>query len=287
MPHIRVAIQGEEGSYHDIAARHYFGAAYAAHYKDTFEDVFEATAANHADYGLSAVENSLVGAIPTVYDLLRTNESIAIVGEIFLGIHHSLLALPGAKLDGITDVYSHPVALGQCTAFLKRVLPHATLHSAADTAGSAVFVKAQRKLTAAAIAGAPNAGRLGLAILAEGIENNRENYTRFLTLQDRRQPAPHQAANKTSLLIERLGGGKDDLAPGILHQALGCFAAENIPLTNIQSRPVSTHPWRYVFYIDCLAGSSEPAMRRALAGLTALNAKWRELGTYPAGVTIA
>jgi prephenate dehydratase len=284
-----VAIQGEEGSYHDIAARRYFGDGYVPQCKDTFDAVFSAVAEGQADYALSAVENSLVGSIPSVYDLLRTTKGLTIVGEIYLGIHHSLIGLPGAALGDITDVYSHPVALGQCTVFLQRELPHAAIHPAADTAGSAVFIRGQGKRSAAAIAGAPNAARLGLQILREGIEDNPKNCTRFLVLDrsDNDTPSRRQTADKTSLLIEHLDDRNDDLAPSILYHALGCFADQKIALTKVESRPVGSDPWRYVFYLDCLAGAEEPAMQQALQALTALGATWRELGTYRHGETVA
>src|SRR5579883_1519679 len=242
---VTVAIQGEIGSYHDIAARHYFGDSYQPLCKDTFDDVYEAVVDGTADFGLSAVENSLVGSIPTVYDLLGNTHDVQIIGEIYLGIHHSLLGLPGSTLDGITDIYSHPVALAQCTAFTKKQLPHAATHAAADTAGSAVFVKEAGNPAWAAIAGEHNAPRLGLQVLAKNIENNPQNYTRFLALS-RSGPVPtsKQPADKTSLYIQKLSR-QDDLTPGILHKALGCFAEQNIALTKVESRPTGSTPWQY------------------------------------------
>ena len=225
----------------------------------------------------------LVGSIPAVYDLLGNTHDVQIIGEIYLGIHHSLLGLPGSTLDSITDIYSHPVALAQCTAFTKKQLAHATTHAAADTAGSAVFVKESGNPSWAAIAGGHNAQRLGLQVLAEDIENNRQNYTRFLALsRSGRQSISAEPADKTSLYIQKLSR-QDDLTPGILHKALGCFAEQNIALTKIESRPTGNAPWRYVFYLDCLAGAQEPHMQTALAALTALGAQWRILGTYTQG----
>lgn len=280
-----VAIQGEAGSYHDAAAIRYFGEAYQPQCKDTFEDVFEAVASAKADFALTAVENSLVGSIPSVYDLLRSTENVTIIGEIYLGIHHSLIGMPAAVLSDITDVYSHPVALGQCMVYLKRELPNARLHTAADTAGSAVYVRDQANKTAAAIAGAPNAARLGLRILAEGIEDNPRNTTRFLVLTrlDDVSTKRSRVTDKTSLLIEHLDDKHNDLASGILYRALGCFADQDIALTKIESRPVGSDPWRYVFYLDCLAGTNDPRMRRALQSLSDLGADWRTLGTYLSG----
>jgi prephenate dehydratase len=283
---VSVAIQGEEGSYHDKAARHYFGDSYKPRYCKTFGEVFNAVAEGQTDYGLSAVENSLVGSITPVYDLLRATPQVAIVGEIFLGIHHSLIALPGAKISDITDVYSHPVALDQCREFLKRELPSATTHPASDTAGSVTFIKEQGNQSAAAIASADNAARCGLKVLHEGIEDSPKNYTRFLVLGKDGATRLAPEADKTSLLVERLTDKVEEIAPGTLYAALGCFAKQAISLTKIESRPIQGQPWRYVFYIDFLAGTEESGMKAALRALDGLGATWRILGTYRAGETV-
>ena len=285
---VSVAIQGEEGSYHDKAARHYFGANYVPRYCKTFEEVFASVTEGQTAHGLSAVENSLVGSIVPVYDLLRTVPKVRVVGEIFLGIHHSLIGLPGAKLSDITDVYSHPVAIDQCRKFLKQELPTAVTHTASDTAGSVSLVKELGNITNAAIASADNATRLGLHVLHEGIEDNSKNYTRFLVLgkSDQDPATRREEADKTSLFIERLTDKVEEIAPGTLHAALGCFANNGISLTKIESRPIQGEPWRYVFYIDCLAGAQEPRMQAALQALDNLGSTWRLLGTYKAGQTI-
>lgn len=270
-----------------MAAKHYFGNAYQPLCKDTFDGVYQAVSSGNADFGLSAAENSIVGSIPAVYDLLGATPGVVVIGEIYLGIHHSLLGLPGATMHDITDIYSHPVALAQCTDFLKTHLPQAATHAAADTAGSATFVKDTANPSWAAIAGKQNAERLGLHILAEGIENNSQNYTRFLALaRSTYSPAiSTPLSNKTSLFIQKLSRD-DDLAPGTLHRVFGCFAEQHIALTKVESRPISSHPWRYVFYMDCLAGAQDPPMQAALAALTNLGARWRVLGTYRQGAII-
>ncbi|HUC89285.1 MAG TPA: prephenate dehydratase domain-containing protein [Patescibacteria group bacterium] len=285
---LSVAIQGQEGSYHDQAAGHYFGEAYDPRFLETFADVFEAVSDGRVNYGMSAVENSLVGSIAPVYDLLRATGGVSIMGEVFLGIHHSLIGMPGARIEDIRDVHSHPVALAQCTDFLKRELPHAVAHNAADTAGSASYVRERGDLTTAAIAGANNAERNGLQVLREGVENNPENYTRFLVLGKTENDSPERRsqADKTSLLVERLTDDADELAPGTLHTALGCFAVARVGLTKIESRPVQGRPWRYNFYLDCAAGAENPKMQLAMRALDSVGAVWRELGTYKSGETI-
>ena len=285
---LSVAIQGQEGSYHDQAAAHYFGEAYDPRFMETFADVFGSVAEGRADYGMSAVENSLVGSITPVYDLLRKTGQVSIMGEIYLSIHHSLIGLPGTQLEDITDVYSHPVALDQCTTFLKDELPQATAHTASDTAGSVSLAKERGDASVAAIAGANNAERHGLQVLREGVENDPENYTRFLVLRKPENDPPERRAlaDKTSLLIERLTDDADELAPGTLHSALGCFAVARVSLTKIESRPIQGRPWRYIFYLDCAAGAEDPKMKLATQALDSVGANWRELGTYKSGETI-
>ena len=285
---LSVAIQGQEGSYHDQAAAHYFGEAYDPRFMETFADVFGSVAEGRSDYGMSAVENSLVGSITPVYDLLRKTGRVSIMGEVYLGVHHSLIGLPGAQLGDIKDVYSHPVALDQCTAFLKQEIPQATTHTASDTAGSVSLVKERNDISVAAIAGANNAERHGLQIIRSGVENDPENYTRFLVLS-RPENDSHERrmqANKTSLLVERLTDDADELAPGTLHSALGCFAIARVGLTKIESRPIQGRPWRYIFYLDCAAGAEDPKMKLATQALDSVGASWRELGTYKSGETI-
>lgn len=285
---VTVAIQGQEGSYHDQAAGHYFGEAYDPQYQDTFADVFDAVVGNHSDFGLTAVENSLVGSIAPVYDLLRATGGVSIMGEVYLSIHHSLIGLPGTTHADIREVHSHPVALAQCTDFLGRVVPQASTHTAADTVRAVELVKSRGDNSIVAIAGANNAERHGLQVLDKAIENNPENYTRFLVLGRSSEDTPERRsqANKTSLFVERLTDDLDELAPGTLHRALGCFASAGVGLTKIESRPIAGRPWRYNFYLDCAAGAEDPRMHAALQELASIGGKWRELGTYQHGKTV-
>lgn len=281
---LRVAIQGDSGSYHDKAAGRYFGEAYLPLFCVSFEEVFAAVTTGEADYGLAAVENSLVGSIVPVYDLLRTAKDVQIVGEVYLAIHHSLIGMPDANLNDIRTVYSHPVALDQCRAFLKQRLPQAHAQPTHDTAGSVDMIQQLGDKQNGAIASADNATRLGLKVLAENIEDNRENYTRFLVLARRsHKPGDMLAATKTSLLMERLNDEADDSSAGTLQRALACLADNGVSLTKIESRPVAGRPWRYVFYLDCAAGSEDPRMQAAFGALEKLGATWRVLGTYKTG----
>jgi prephenate dehydratase len=159
-----ISIQGIEGSYHDKAAQHYFGADYRPIMCDTFEEVFDTVANGDAHYGMSAVENFLYGPIGAVHDLLADASDIAITGEITLGIHHSLIGQQGATLADITDVHSHPVALAQCKDYIVRTLNGAKAHEESDTAASVPIVKALGRVTAAALASPDVAAKYGMMI---------------------------------------------------------------------------------------------------------------------------
>jgi prephenate dehydratase len=285
---VSVAIQGQQGSYHDQAAGHYFGEAYEPQFLKTFGNVFDAVDSGAADYGATAVENSLVGSIDAVYDLLGNTPSVSIMGEVYLGIHHSLIGVPGARLEDIKEVHSHPVALAQCTDFLGRELPNASTHPEADTVASVMLAKERGDVAVAAIAGASNAAPHGMEVLQEAIENNPENYTRFLILGRTATDtvARRAEADKTSLLVERLTDDPDELSPGTLYKALGYFANNGVGLTKVESRPIIGRPWHYKFYLDCGAGAEDPRMKAAMQGLLVGGAVLRELGTYKRGETI-
>jgi len=284
---VSVAIQGEVGSNHDLAASYYFGPRYEAGYCTTFDQVFAAVENGETDFGLAAAENTIVGPIVPTWDLLRRRAGVLVVGEAFLRINHALITLPGTSLHDIRTVLSHPAALGQCAEFLARELPDARLQPTHDTAASADMILQQGDRTVAAIAGPNNAERLGLEVLLGGIADDSENYTRFLALQRADQVPSDQpvGANKTSLLIERLNNAPDDNQPGALHGALGGFALHGVNLSMIQSRPTRDRVWRYGFYLDCEAGISEEGMQASLRDLRRVGAEWRSLGTYMAGQT--
>jgi len=179
-----VAIQGAAASYHDQAARQYFGERYQPQYCVTFAAVFEAVECGAANYGVVASGNTIFGSIAEVHDLLRAREQrIAVIGETGLPIHHCLIGLPGASVADITEVRSQYMALGQCRRFLAAQLPQATLVDEADTAGSVQLIKQQRNPTAAAIASAAAAKLYDMPILQENVEDAQGNYTTFLVLQ--------------------------------------------------------------------------------------------------------
>jgi prephenate dehydratase len=226
---------------------------------------------NQADGCVAPIDNTLVGSIHQNYDMLLTR-NLTITGETYLHIVHCLIAPKGVKLATIRRVYSHPAALAQCTTFFREHLGMEPI-AAADTAGSVRMVVAAGRSDSAALAGPLAADVYGAEILIHGVEDDPENYTRFLLLE--RAAPPDVAADKTSIVFAAAN------LPGILHRCLGVFASRGIDLSRIESRPMIGKPWDYHFYIDFLAGADEPCCRSALDELRPLTSNLRVLGSYP------
>ncbi len=266
---MQVAFQGERGAYSEEAAVRLFGDVEAVPCP-ALADVFHAVTSRRVDRGVVPVENSLAGSINETYDLLLTND-LAIAGELDLRVSHCLMALPGQSLKRITRVYSHPQALAQCDRYLRdlgvEVIPHY------DTAGSALMIQAKQLTGAAAVAGRRAAEIYDLEILAEGIETNPTNYTRFLTID--RSPAPRAERSKTSIVFVV------DNRPGTLYRALGALATRQINLSKIESRPGRQRPWDYIFYLDFDGHTDDARVREALDDLRRYTTFLRVLGSYP------
>ena len=268
---MRIAFQGEPGAYSEAAIRAYFGAEQVAPVPcESFELVFNAVSGGACDLGLIPIENSLAGSIHQNYDLLLRNE-LWVVGEHNLRISHCLIGLPGSELKDIEKVISHPQALAQCESFL-RTLPGVTAEPAYDTAGSVKIVRERGSYTLAAIASRRAAELYGMTILAESIEDNPANYTRFLIIsRERVQPDEDP---KTSIVFTLKN------QPGSLFRALSAFALRDIDLTKIESRPLIGKPWEYSFYIDFYGSEGDPVVARALGHLAEYALTLRVLGSY-------
>lgn len=238
---MRIAIQGEQGSFHHQVAKTWFGNDVQILPAETFSDVFGILNRHETTKAIVAIENSLYGSINEVYDLIESHH-YAIVGEVYLRIEQQLIALPGAKPTDITHIYSHPVALAQCENYLDVHFPNAERIEHHDTAGSVEFIKNTDDTSMAAIAGRVAADLYSLPILAENIEDNKANYTRFLVLDA--DPAPNTDTDKASLVVQT------DHKPGALAKVLTTFADAGVNLTKLQSRPIIGKVWQYRFYID-------------------------------------
>lgn len=273
LPAPRVAFQGELGAFSSEAARRLLGDKITLAPCETFERMFAAVEDGSCDYGLAPIENSLFGSIHQNYDLLLKH-NLRIVGETNLRIVHNLIAPPGTKFENVRRVYSHPAALGQCLRFFAA---HPALQPVAayDTAGSVKMVMEKREPEAAAIASAAAATVYGAQVLITGIEDDRQNYTRFLLLaRAHAMSEPPPAADKTSIVFAL------ENRTGSLFRAMAVFALREIDLTKIESRPLIGRPWEYSFYLDLSGHTAEPRVRNALAHLAEFATSIKILGCY-------
>lgn len=279
---MRVAIQGSHGSFSEAAARRRWPDLEALPCRDV-KDVVAAVREGRAHAGCLPIENSLIGSVTTTYDLLHEafgDGTLHLTHEILHPVHHTIMALPGASMSGIRRVLSHPVALGQCRIWLSEHLPDAELVSAWDTAGSAEIVAQEKNPALAAIAARPAADSHGLVALAERIEDDPTNQTRFLSFT-RAEAAeslrtPGASRYKTSLIV------LVDHKPGMLALTLQAFGARGVNLMALQSRPERSAPWTYRFYVDVEGSATDPRVSEALEEIEALAAKLIVLGSYEA-----
>jgi prephenate dehydratase len=267
----RVAFQGEAGAFSGEAARGLLGDSMDLIPYATFEEMFAAVENGSCDICIAPIENSLFGSVYQNYDLLLEH-NLQITGETKLRIIHNLIASPGTRLDEIRRVYSHPVALGQCRRFFNKH-PEMLPIAAYDTAGSVKMIIEQREEGSAAIAGAAAAGIYGADVLISGIEDDRQNYTRFFLLARTGPDAPADA-DKTSIVFALAN------RTGSLFRAMAVFALREIDLTKIESRPLVGHPWEYSFYLDFIGHTAEPRVSNALAHLGEFATNIKILGCY-------
>ena len=267
----RVAFQGEPGSFSQHAGRKIFGSGIESVTCFSFEDVFNAVVRGKAECGVIPIENTLAGSIHQNYDLLARHP-LEIVAETSLRVEHNLIVHPGAGLRQITHIYSHPAALEQCKRLLRRLKMTEKI-SFYDTAGSVKFIRDRNMRNAAAIASKDAAGIYGMKILRRGIEDDPENYTRFLALS-KRGKFP-RGGIKTSIVF----GLKNE--PGVLFKALSVFALRNIDLSKIESRPIRGRPWEYQFYLDLQIDERSRECLNAFRHLREMAPYFKVLGSYP------
>jgi prephenate dehydratase len=265
---MKVAFQGEPGAYSEQAVYGYLGAVETLPCQ-SFDDVFNAVTEKQVESGLIPIENSLAGSIHQNYDLLLRHE-LWIVGEYFLRVHHCLIAAPGVQKADIKKVISHPQALGQCAAYIRAM--GARPEVVFDTAGSVKMLRESGDRTTAAIASRRAAELYGMNILEEGIEDDPENYTRFLEITP--TPVTPAADAKTSIVFSLKN------QPGALFKAMSVFALRDIDLTKIESRPMIGKPWEYMFYIDFAGSTEEEHVKKALDHLGEYALTLRVLGCY-------
>ncbi len=267
---MKSAIQGEAGSFsHEAALRLLPGCSVAP--CASFSEVFDRLLSGSVAAALIPIENSLAGSVAENFDLLLQHE-VWVQRELLLRIQHHLIAAPGVRLRDLRRVFSHPVALEQCRDYFRS---HPRIKSTPfyDTAGSVKHVIEENLRDAAAIAGRQAAGEYGGHILKSGIEDDKQNFTRFFLVSRRRRVLA--GADKTSIAFSVKN------LPGALFKALSVFALREISLSKIESRPVRGRPWEYVFYVDFLRGRDQAAAN-ALRHLSEVADFVKVLGIYPA-----
>ncbi|MFL6232162.1 MAG: bifunctional chorismate mutase/prephenate dehydratase [Thermoanaerobaculia bacterium] len=274
---LRVAYQGVEGSYsHLTAQRRYTGYPEGVLLEgfETFRGAAEAVRGGSADRALLPIENTTAGSINEVYDLLAEG-GLTITAEVVSRIEHCLLGLPGARVEDLRTVLSHPQGLLQCEDFL-RSAPWMKPQVEFDTAGSARKVRERNDPAVAAIASEHAAKVFGLEVLRRAIQSQEGNYTRFVELAHDPIRFPPETPAKTSLLLAV------PHTPGALAEVLGVLSRRGVNLAKLESRPIPESPFKYRFYLDLDGNAGRDPVRGALAEVEPLTTELRVLGTYPA-----
>lgn len=267
---MRVAYQGVPGAYSEAAVLQRWGDAAEPLPKPYLEDVFDAVEAGDMDAGLVPVENTIEGSITRTYDLLY-ERSLKILGEAVFRVRHCLIALPSVEPGDVKRVYSHPQALGQTRAYLAS---HGyTPVGYHDTAGAVKMIRDEGLRDSAAVASRRAAVLYGMSILAEGIEDNLENYTRFLHIG--REETRPTGRDKTSISFTL----KHE--PGALAAAHSVLSNRGINVSKIETRPIAGKPWEYRFFVDFEGHTGDPLCAEALRELAAHTDSLRVLGSYP------
>jgi prephenate dehydratase len=264
-----VAFQGERGAYGEMAAIQYFPKAKLMP-KKTFQDVFDAAEIGAADYAVVPVENSIEGSVNEIYDLLLQTK-MNVIGEVYQRVRHCLIANRNARK--IRHVHSHPQALAQCRGYLRRKKLESV--PAYDTAGAVKMIKENKMLDSAAIASKRAAELFNMEILDEGIEDRKNNYTRFLMLSIKRMKGGTTEGHyKTSIIFSVKH------VPGALFGIIGEFAIRGINLTKIESRPTKETPWEYNFYVDFEGHAQDKLVKEALRSINPKISYIKILGSY-------
>jgi prephenate dehydratase len=270
----KIAIQGFEGSFHQAAARKFFGNEVEVICCSTFRDVVKISDdKNKSDGGLMAIENSIAGSILPNYNLLQKS-NLQIVGEIYLQIDQNLLVNPGVSLGDIREVHSHPMALLQCTDFLEKY--NWKLIETEDTALSAQHIHQHKSKHIAAIAGELAAQLFQLNMIAPNIHTQKNNYTRFWVLQNSDSVKEIEDADKASLIFQT------DHSKGSLAKVLTKISDGDVNLSKLQSMPIPGSDWKYSFHADCEFTSLEQ-LHKVLKSIQPFTADIKVYGVYKNG----
>lgn len=267
-----VAFLGPLATFSHLAGIQYFGSSVPFIPENTIQAVFEAVEKGKADYGVVPIENSTEGPVNPTLDMFIQSE-VRICGEIMVRISHDLLSQSG-KSEEVHRICSHPQALSQCQGWLKKNYPHVQLEEAPSTARAAQRAMEDPKM--AAIASSLASHLYGLKVVASQIEDNPNNYTRFLILG--RGEMERTGKDKTSILFSI------SHAPGALYQVLQIYYDQGINLTKIESRPTKGKPWEYLFFIDFEGHVTDAKVMEALERMKERVFSFRVLGSYPQSI---
>jgi len=264
----RVSFQGERGAYSEAASVSFFGKEIESIPCSTFADALKNTANDKSDYTILPIENSLEGSVGESNDLLLETD-LNVVGEIYHRVHHCLIGT--GSIGDVDTVYSHPQALGQCRKFIQenslKTIP------SYDTAGSVKIIKDLNKDSIACIASKNAAEIFSVAVIQEGVEDNANNYTRFLVFSKEKNDKTENS--KTSIIFSV----KHEA--GALYQIIKEFYEHKINLTKIESRPNKNTPWEYNFYVDFEGRLDDPSIKGMLQQLRDNSTFLKILGSYP------
>lgn len=269
---ITVSYLGPEGTYTELAVKKQFGSSVIMRPVATIPDVFREVENGKSDYGIVPIENSQEGTVNITLDELM-DSPLSIIGENYLSIHHNLLANVNS-LSEVKRIYSHPQSFAQCRIWLETNLPNVEKIEVSSNAKAASMVPWDK--FSAAIAGSNAAERYGLNILADNIEDNPENTTRFWVLSGK--SIQFQNPEKTTILVSV----KDK--PGALLDLLEPFQSRNVNLSKIESRPSKRRPWDYIFFMDLNCGIDKPEIKSALDQVKEHAVFLKVLGSYPRGL---
>ena len=268
--HSKVVFQGVEGAYSFAAMKTFFDDTIESSHVETWKEAMQQVAEQKVDYGVLPIENSTAGSVSDIYDLIIRYPNY-IVGEQILKIEHTLMAVPGASLEDIRTVYSHPQGLAQCRNYLEQH-PGWKQEEVLNTAMAAEKVAKEGDRTQAAIASRYAAEHFGLNILAEGCLSGESNSTRFIIISN--QKCFDRNAGKISICIEL------PHESGSLYNILAHFIYNDLNMTKIESRPIPEQNWEYRFFIDFEGNLSSPAVKNALRGIASEASSLRLLGNY-------
>ncbi|QSQ15090.1 bifunctional chorismate mutase/prephenate dehydratase [Myxococcus landrumensis] len=272
---LRVGYPGIEGSYSHLAARRLYAGRSGGVLLTGFDhsrEVVEALRRGEQDLALLPIENTTAGSMNETYDLLAEG-GVVITAELVSQVDHRLLGLPGAKLEGLREVLSHPQALAQCETFLREKLPWARAVPDVDTGGAAQKVRERNDPTVAAIASETAAQRFGLEVLARELQPE-SDYTRFVEVGREATPLSPDAPCKTSLLMVL------EHKPGTLGEMLQRLTLRGVNLSKLESRPIPGSPWQYRFYVDVEGHAASAPLTAAIEDIRPLTSFLRVLGTY-------